>query len=207
MTLTLRRLSGPASTIFLLVLTVTVTYWGLSIIRQSVAFAFAINWALMGVAYVVWSVVPLRFANEYYRVRRFERSGRLYKALGIRLFQRVLRRSGIYGSRVFPSYVHGPHGAAALVAATVGPETAHCLVFVVVNVLTVDAALHRGWWDTAAWLFGFNVLLNGYPVLSLRQVRVRTERAFGRRGSTKARASQSRLSCPTRDGTDGALEL
>jgi hypothetical protein len=32
------------------------------------------------------------------------------------------------------------------------------------------------WWDTAAWLLLFNVLHNGYPVLSVRQLRARLDR-------------------------------
>ena len=37
-------------------------------------------------------------------------------------------------------------------------------------------ALVSGWWNTAAWLLLFNVLHNGYPVLSVRQLRARLER-------------------------------
>jgi hypothetical protein len=160
------------------VLTVAALLWSLSISRRSVAFAFAINWALMGFAFVAWMIVPIRLGRGYYRVRTIERSGRLYEALGVRLFQRVLRRSGLHGPRPFPGYVRGPAGAASLVAATCGSETAHLLIFVVVSALAVDAAL-REWWDTAGWLVVFNVLLNAYPVLSLRYVRVRAERLFG----------------------------
>jgi len=164
---------------FLIVLTAAAIYWGLSIVRRSVVFALAINWAFMGFAYVVWLVIPLRFGHGYYRVLRFEQSGRLYEALGVRWFQAVLRRPGAYGSRVFPSYSRGHHGAEALVAATLGPETAHALIFVVITVLALDTGVRRGWWDTAAWLIVFNVLFNAYPVLSLRQVRARVERVFG----------------------------
>jgi hypothetical protein len=147
--------------------------WTLSISRRSVAFAFAINWALMGFAFVIWSVVPIRFGAGYYRVHRFERSGALYERLGLRVFQRVLRRSGLQWLR----YAPGPGAGATLAAATHGPETAHLVIFIVLSVVTVHA-VSRGWWDTAGWLVLFNVLHNAYPVMSLRYVRVRTERLF-----------------------------
>jgi hypothetical protein len=173
------RRSGLASAVLLVALASTGAYWSISIARPSLGFAFAINWALMGIAYLVWLVWPLRFADGYYQIHRFERSGRLYEALGIRLFQRIMRHSGVHGPHVFPSYVRGPDGARMLLAATVASETAHGLIFVVVAVLTVDAALRQGWWDTAGWLLLFNVFFNAYPVLSLRYVRVRAVRIFG----------------------------
>ena len=146
--------------------------WTLSISRRSIAFAFAINWALMGLAFVLWLVVPIRFGSEYYRIHDFERSGYLYKCLGVRVFQRFLRRSGL----LYPSlrYARGPSAGATLAAATYGPETAHLLIFVVLGATAADAAW-RGWWDTAGWLVLFNILHNAYPVLSLRYIRVRLE--------------------------------
>jgi hypothetical protein len=98
--------------------------------RRSVAFAFAINWALMGFAFIIWLIIPIRLSSKYYRVRPFERSGRLYESLGVRLWQRVLRRSGLHGRTPFPGYARGPGARAALVAATLGPETAHLLIFI-----------------------------------------------------------------------------
>ena len=34
--------------------------------------------------------------------------------------------------------------------------------------------VRRGWWDTAGWLWFFNIVHNAYPVLSLRAVRARS---------------------------------
>jgi hypothetical protein len=162
----------------IIVLTVAALLWSVSMSRRSVAFAFAINWALMGFAYVVWLVVPIRLGRGYYRVRSVEHDGRLYELLGVRLFQRILRLLKLHGRRPFPGYVRGPTGGASLVATTLGPETAHLLIFAVVSGVAVDATL-RGWWNTAGWLMLFNIVLNLYPVLSLRFVRARAERLFG----------------------------
>jgi len=150
--------------------------WSLTMSRRSVAFAFFLNWVLMAFAFVVWIVVPIRFARGYYDVHPFERGGRLYERLGVRLFQRILRASKFHGPRPFPRYTAGPGGASALAADTLNPETAHVMIFLVVCGVAVDA-VRRGWWDTAAWLLLFNILLNAYPVMSMRHVRARATRA------------------------------
>jgi hypothetical protein len=38
--------------------TIGATGWALEMSRRSVAFAFWINWALMGLAFVVWLMAP-----------------------------------------------------------------------------------------------------------------------------------------------------
>src|SRR5260370_34058155 len=82
-----RQSLRPLGTAVIVVaLAVAALVWTLSISRRSVAFAFAINWALMGLAFVVWLVAAIRFGRGYYQVHRFERSGRLYEWLGVRAF-------------------------------------------------------------------------------------------------------------------------
>jgi len=62
-----------------------------------------------------------------------------------------------------------------MIRATQNPEAGHLVIFVVIVGITLWA-LASGWWDTAAWLLLFNLLHNGYPVLSVRQVRARLHR-------------------------------
>lgn len=147
--------------------------WTLEMSRRSVAFAFWINWALMGLAFGVWLVFPARFGRAYYRVHAFERSGRLYEHLGIRQFQRFLRRVGFMNPWL--RYRPGPSARTILVTATEGSETAHLLIFIVLATVSI-VFVRRGWWDTAGWLLFFNIVHNAYPVLSLRAVRARAER-------------------------------
>ena len=149
------------------------TAWTLGMSRRSVAFAFWINWALMGLAFAVWLMVPARFGRAYYRVHAFERSGRLYERLGVRQFQRFLRRVGFMNPWL--RYRPGPSANTILVAATEGSETAHFLIFIVLAAVSA-VFVRRGWWDTAGWLLFFNIVHNAYPVLSLRAVRARVER-------------------------------
>jgi hypothetical protein len=51
-------------------------------------------------------------------------------------------------------------------------ETGHLFILLVITGITVWA-LASGWWGAAGWLLLFNLLHNGYPVLSMRQLRAR----------------------------------
>ena len=119
------------------------TAWTLEMSRRSVAFAFWINWALMGLAFVTWLVAPARFGRSYYRVHAFERSGRLYERLGVRHFQRFLRRVGFMNPWL--RYRAGPSAGATLVAATEASETAHMVIFIMLALVS-GIFVRRGWW-------------------------------------------------------------
>ena len=168
------------------------TAWALEMSRRSVAFAFFINWALMGLAFATWLMVPLRFGRSYYRVHAFERSGRLYERLGVRQFQRILRRVGLMNPWL--TYRPGPTASTNLVAATQSSETAHLLIFVMLAVVS-GIFVRRGWWDTAGWVLFFNIVHNAYPVLSLRAVRARVDRLFTSSGENgeSSRRRRSRV--------------
>ena len=124
---------------------IAATAWALEMSRRSVAFAFWINWALMGMAFATWLVVPVRFGRAYYRVHAFERSGRLYQRLGARQFQRFLRRVGFMNPWL--RYRPGLSASTRIVEATEGPETAHLLIFVMLAVVS-GFLVRRGWWDS-----------------------------------------------------------
>jgi hypothetical protein len=49
-----------------------------------------------------------------------------------------------------------------------------------VAIVAMEVALIRGWWDTGIELLIFDVLLNAYPLMSLRFVRARAARATWR---------------------------
>ena len=63
-----------------------------------------------------------------------------------------------------------------MIRATQDPEAGHLVIFVVISGITVWT-LVSGWWNAAGWLLLFNVLHNGYPVLSMRQFRARLDRS------------------------------
>jgi hypothetical protein len=107
----------------------------------------------------------------YFRFRTFDRVS-IYEHLGIRTFQRLMR-SRAY-RRINPDF-HlrtGRRGLADLEALMHAAEAAHALLLFAVSAIAAGALL-AGWFDAAAWLTLFNVLLNGYPVMLQRYNRLR----------------------------------
>jgi hypothetical protein len=157
-----------------------VLIWGARTYGRTVGFAFGVNWILMAWAIWLgrvlesrsgaWDGLSVRLPASYYATRRFEKGGRVYDYLGVRWYQRLLRP--VLWS-VNPAILRSQRGARqTMIQATKDPEAGHLIIFVVIVGITLWA-LVSGWWDTAAWLLLFNVLHNGYPVLSVRQVRAR----------------------------------
>jgi hypothetical protein len=60
-----------------------------------------------------------------------------------------------------------------------------------VNWVLMVWAMASGWWDAAGWLSFFNVLHNGYPVLSMRQLRARLDAVPVRPPSTRVQPAAS----------------
>lgn len=150
---------------------------------RTVGFAFGVNWILIAWAIWLsrilesrsgaWDGISHRLPASYYTTRPFENEGRIYDYLGVRWYRRLLRR--VLWS-VNPALLRSQPGARqTMIRATQDPEAGHLVIFVVILGITFWA-LVSGWWDTVAWLLLFNLLHNGYPVVSLRQIRARLNR-------------------------------
>jgi hypothetical protein len=149
---------------------------------RTVGFAFGLNWILMAWATSLgrvlesrpgaWNGLSIQLPEWYYVTRPFERSGRVYDRLGVRRYQRLFRR---WLWSVNPFLLRSQDGARqTMVRATRDPEAGHLVIFVAIMGFTLWA-VGSGWWDTAAWLLLFNLLHNGYPLLSMRQIRARLD--------------------------------
>lgn len=163
----IRLLTGTALTVTFAVAVV----WGARAYGRSIVFAFGVNWVL-----IVWAimfasnVVPLRLPAQYYAPRPFEKAGRAYDLLGVRWYRRALRP--VLWS-VSPALLRSqPAARETMIEHTKDAETGHLFILLVITGITVWA-LASGWWDAAGWLLLFNLLHNGYPVLSMRQLRAR----------------------------------
>ena len=163
----IRWLTGTALTVAFAVAVV----WGARAYGRSIVFAFGVNWVLMMWAIMFASnVVPLRLPAQYYVTRRFEKGGRVYDLLRVRWYRRALRR--VLWS-VNPTLLRSqPAGRETMIEHTKDAETGHLFILLAIIGITVWA-LASGWWDGAGWLLLFNLLHNGYPVLSMRQLRAR----------------------------------
>lgn len=127
-------------------------------------FGFLVVWVPMAVFALVGGPVSTRLPDALFVVRGWERGGRVYEMLGVRVAKRLLRRGPLH---VFAPRMHlrpDPLRADVLeyMARMREAETSHGVSFVVAAGLVVWAAA-VGWWDTAGWILLFDVIVNGYP--------------------------------------------
>ena len=170
----IRLLTGTALTVTF----AAAVMWGARAYGRSIVFAFGVNWVLMVWAIMFASiVVPLRLPAQYYATRPFENAGRVYDLLGVRWYRRALRP--VLWS-VNPALLRSQAAAReTMIERTKDAETGHLFILLVITGITVWA-FASGWWDAAGWLLLFNLLHNGYPVLSMRQLRARLNAASNR---------------------------
>lgn len=133
--------------------------------------------ALANLVVVAWSsfVLPLRGLpsfERFYVLRAWERSGRLYRALGVPWFRALVRRGPLsIFNRALPTAWHAGD-AERIERETRAAEAGHGIAFGIVLALAI-AALVRGDPARAAWLAALDVPMNLYPVLLQRDHRLR----------------------------------
>jgi hypothetical protein len=133
--------------------------------------------AVINLAVVAWSsfVLPLRGLpafESYYRLRRWERSGRPYRALGVHLFRALVRRGPLatFNHALPAAWRSGdPERIEHEIRAA---EAGHGIAFAIVLAYAIVACLRR---DVAGavWLLALDVPMNLYPVLLQRYHRAR----------------------------------
>ena len=134
---------------------------------------------IVNLAVVAWSafVLPLRGLppfDEYYKLRAWERSGRVYRWLGVPLFRALVRRGPLsFSNRALPAaWQSGDPDR--IERETRAAEGGHGIAFLIVLLLAV-VALARAQPERAAWLVAFDVPMNLYPVLLQRDHRHRLQ--------------------------------
>jgi hypothetical protein len=123
--------------------------------------------------------------QSYYRVYPFERSGRVYVALGVRHFRALVPDGDLaqrYRRRNQPEWriIRNRSLAAAFVTRTQLSEKSH-LVLLAVGFFSAAYAWHIGWQGWATYLGLGNVVTNIYPILLQRFTRSRLESILGKR--------------------------
>lgn len=122
--------------------------------------------------------------DAYFRIRRFERSGKFYEALGVRWFRYLVPDGDLanrWRRRTRPSFaiVTNRSLARAFVARTRLSEKSHA-VLLVIGVLSSLHAWRIGWDGWAMYIALGNVPVNLYPILLQRYTRARLERTLHR---------------------------
>lgn len=149
--------------------------------ERGAIFSLVSNVVLMAWSAVV-GVPRTGLTASWFRVHAWE--PRVYRALGVRIFDRILSVSGwnrlIEAERAFDG---SRAGLAALDHDTRRSEVAHLACIAVVMVVTVFAVV-AGLWTSAAWLLGLAIPLHLYPVGLQRLLRSRIDHI----GDMEARA-------------------
>ena len=148
---------------------------------QSPLFAFLTNWVAMSWVAFSGQFFQISLPPKYYAPRPFERAGRIYELLGIRLFKDLVRRGPL---AVFSPTLRLPKektvpALRALESEMRKAETGHVLIFVLILVLAGYFLLH-GPLDAAAWLLLFNIPINGYPIMLQRYNRIKLQERIDR---------------------------
>ena len=156
---------------------------------RSVWFALFVVWLPMTWLGTVSRLVRPRLPRRYDALRGFERDGRLYELLGVRLVKRLLRRGPL---AVFNPDLHlpaepTPASVAYLDQRMRDAEASHFILLVLTVGVVVHAAA-RGWWAAAGWTILFDVLVNGYPVMLQRYNRALLSRRFAPSPADSAQA-------------------
>lgn len=170
----------------LLVVATTVAIGGLIALAlrafggDSVGFALAVVWLPMTGLGTISHLVPIRLPAAWHRLRRCERDGRVYRRLGVGLIKRLLRRGplALFNPGLRLPADPTPTRLAALDQRMCAAEASHTILFVATVAIAAHAAA-RGWWLAAACTLGFDVVVNGYPVMLQRYNRARLRARFG----------------------------
>ncbi len=147
-------------------------------------FAVLVVWLPMVALGSASHIAPVRLPRRWHELHHWERGGRVYERLGVRLAKAALRRGPL---SVFNPGLHLPkqHSDAEIVALEgrmCTAEATHVILFVV-TIGPLVHALVRGWMVAAAVVAGCNLVMNGYPAMLQRYNRVLLRRRFGEPGS------------------------
>lgn len=133
------------------------------------AFAFVAVWVPMVWLGTISRVVRPSLPAAWHRLRRFERSGRVYELLGVRTAKAALRRGPLAR---FNPHLHlptdpTPERLRELEARMEDAEATHVILFAAELAAAARAAL-LGRRRAARWMVVWNVVMNGYPAMLQR---------------------------------------
>jgi hypothetical protein len=115
--------------------------------------------------------------HPYFRIRRFERNGRVYEFLGVARFRSFVPDGDIATSwqrRWNPRYrvIRNRTAAAEFARRTVESERGHLVLFAA-GLFSAGFAWSIGWHGWAAYLLAGNIIVNLYPIMLQRYTRAR----------------------------------
>ncbi len=139
------------------------------------ASAFCATWFVLAWVATLHLLICIRLPEWYFHSKGFEKSGRVYKLLGVLLLRKLVWRGPIHVLAPALRYSGRRESLPALERETRKAESAHGLAFLA-SLLLLAYALYNECLNSAGWLLLFNILLNVYPMMLQRYNRVRLEK-------------------------------
>jgi hypothetical protein len=157
----------------------------------------------LGLAFVAQPLVMVTMPRPLRTIRSWEVEGKVYRALGVPAYGRLLRRTPL---RLFNRdvYLHdGLRDTARVGAELEAAEASHFFAALLVVPHMVYMSL-RGMWVPLFWVSLAQLLINVYPVMHLRLTRQRLDRLTSRRPQRRSVDSEtaSSFSTPRRESVD-----
>ena len=147
-------------------------------------FVFVAMVCVLGLAFVAQPIVMIHMPRPLRTIRAWEAGGRVYRALGVQAYGRLLRRTPL---RLFnvDVYLHdGLRDSVTVGAELEAAEASHFSAAVLVAPYMAYLVLY-GMWAPLFWITLAQVLINLYPIMHLRLTRHRLGALVSRRLSRR----------------------
>jgi Glycosyl-4,4'-diaponeurosporenoate acyltransferase len=124
--------------------------------------AFLLDWLVVACMATIALIIRLPLPSQYYEIKAYESSGRIYVLLGVPFFKKLVRRGPLsIFSRTFRLPKDESQTALLQLDQKMkGAEAIHVFSFLAIWPVICFSILWK-WLDGAAWLLLFNLMVNG----------------------------------------------
>lgn len=138
---------------------------------SSFTFAWILNFSLMALYTFIAARIPFQLKSSYFKPRKFEKQGRIYRAAGVLVYKKLLVWIG-WEKLNKQNYKLKPDFKVLeqLEYQTRSSEFGHAVIFLIV---CLTALFLTDTFREAKWLLILNLLLHFYPVILQRYNRPR----------------------------------
>jgi hypothetical protein len=169
----------PARAIFAVFMVLSLVAFGRTVGVDSLWFGLVASFSLLGLMDLAMPFIRIRLPSSLRNVRPWEERGGAYRSLGVPAFGAFLRGTPV---RLLNRRVYLEAHPRDLERIRIQVENAEAAHFWggMATLPYLGLAWIRGWWGNLAAVVLFNLVVNVYPILHLRSVRGRLERASRR---------------------------
>jgi hypothetical protein len=169
----------PARAIFAVFMVLSLVAFGRSVGVDSPWFGLVTSFSVLGLMDLAMPIIRICLPTSLRRVRPWEQRAGAYRTLGVPAFGAFIRGTPVrWLNRKVYLGAH-PKNFELVRIQLENAEAAHFWGGIA-TLPYLALAWIRGWWGNVAAVVLFNLVVNVYPILHLRSVRVRLERASRR---------------------------